>query len=61
MVHPGPAGDNELAKGRRVSNRRPQQALDDEQVKALLQDLGSLYSDLRTAASRSLEPDRIEA
>ena len=37
------------------------QVLDDDQVKALLQDLGSLDADLREAASKFLEPDRIEA
>jgi polyhydroxyalkanoate synthesis regulator phasin len=37
------------------------QVLDDDQVTALLQDLGSLDVDLRKAASEILEPDRIEA
>jgi hypothetical protein len=39
----------------------PPQVLDDDQVKALLQDLGSLDADLWDAASKFLEPDRIEA
>jgi hypothetical protein len=38
----------------------PPQILDDDQVKAMLQDLGSLDADFRNA-SAFLEPDRIEA
>jgi hypothetical protein len=60
---PAPLGARvyELAKGQARFGGRPPQVLDDDQVKALLQDLGSLDSDLRNAASRSLEPDRLEA
>jgi hypothetical protein len=51
----------ELAKEQARFEGRPPQVLDDDQVKALLKDLGSLDADLRNAASKSLEPDRIEA
>ncbi|MHC4934316.1 MAG: hypothetical protein ACYTGV_19255 [Planctomycetota bacterium] len=39
----------------------PPQVLDDDLVKALLQDLGSLDADFRNAESKFFEPDRIEA
>jgi hypothetical protein len=39
----------------------PPQVLDDDQVKALPQDLGSLDADFRNAACKFLEPNRIEA
>jgi hypothetical protein len=50
----------DLAKGPGRPEGGPPQVLDDEQVKALLQDLSSLDADLRNAAE-FLEPDRIEA
>jgi hypothetical protein len=51
----------ELAKETsRPEGGRPQ-VLDDDQVTALLQDLGSLDVDLQNAASELSEPDRIEA
>jgi hypothetical protein len=51
----------DLAKKPDPPEGGPPQVLDDDQVKALLQDLGSLDADFRNAASKFLEPDRIEA
>lgn len=50
----------ELAKEQARFEGAPPQVLDDDEVKALLQDLGSLDADFRNAASKLLEPDRIE-
>ena len=50
-----------LAKEPGRPEGEPPQVLDDDQVKALLQELGSLDTDLRKDASGFLEPDRIEA
>ena len=50
----------ELAKEPGLPGGRPQ-LLDDDRVKALLQELGSLDADLQKAASELPEPDRAEA
>lgn len=49
-----------LAKEPGLSGGRPQ-VLDDDRVKALLQEVGSLDTDLQKAASELPEPDRAEA
>jgi predicted nuclease with TOPRIM domain len=51
----------ELAKEPARFEEGPLRVLDDDEVKALLRDLGLLDADLRNAASRPPEPDRIEA
>jgi hypothetical protein len=51
----------QLAKGTGVLDGRPPQVLDDVQVKALLQDIGSLDADLRKATADLLEPHRAQA
>jgi hypothetical protein len=50
----------QLAKGSGPDGRPPQ-VLDDEKVKALLQEIGSLDADLREAAAEVIEPDRARA
>ena len=51
----------ELAKEPGRPEGAPSQVLDDDQVTALLRDLGSLDADIRNAAPEFLEPDRVEA
>jgi hypothetical protein len=51
----------ELAKEPSRPEGAPSQVLDDDQVTALLQDLGSLDADIRNAASEFPEPDGVEA
>jgi len=50
----------ELAKGP-LPDGRPPQVLDDDKVKALLQEVGALDADLRKAAAELSDPDRAEA
>ena len=50
----------ELAKGP-LPDGRPPQVLDDDKVKALLQEVGALDADLRKAAAELSDPDRTEA
>ena len=50
----------QLAKGQGPDGRTPQ-VLDDVEVKALLQEVGSLDADLRKAAAEVLEPHRAQA
>ena len=51
----------ELAKEPGPPDARRPQVLDDDQVKALLQEAGSLDAALQQAARELLEPDRAEA
>jgi hypothetical protein len=51
----------ELAKAPRLPDGRPPHVLDDDEVKALLQEVGSLDADLQKTAAELLEPDRAEA
>jgi hypothetical protein len=51
----------ELAKKPGLPDGRPAQVLDDDKVKALLQEVGSLDADLQKAAAELLEADRAEA
>jgi hypothetical protein len=51
----------ELAKAEARFEAGPPQVLDDDQVKALLEDLGSLGADIGNAASEFRAPDRVDA
>ena len=51
----------ELAKAPGLPDGRPPQVLDDDRVKALLQEVGSLDADLQKAAGEFLEPERAVA
>lgn len=51
----------QLAKGQGLPDGRPPQILDDVEVKALLQEVGSLDADLRKATAELLEPQRAQA
>jgi len=51
----------DLAKKPDRPDGRPPQVLDDDQVNALLRDLGSLDAEIRNAASELLEPEGVEA
>jgi hypothetical protein len=51
----------QLAKGQGLPDGRPPQVLDDVEVKALLQEVGSLDADLRKATAELLEPQRAQA
>ncbi len=51
----------ELAKEPGLPDGGPPQVLDDDQVKALLQEVGALDAELQKAAAELLEPDRAEA
>lgn len=51
----------QLAKGQGLPDGRPPQVLDDGEVKALLEEVGSLDADLRKATAALLEPHRAQA
>jgi len=51
----------QLARGQGLPDGRPPQVLDDVEVKALLQEVGSLDADLRKATAEHLEPQRARA